>query len=171
MGVIPPHRRPYRPPSPRSICVRASQAGIRRPTVKENVPGGATKGSGRAWKNGGKQRRRQPAQFRLVVGGYGEPTTIMPPHGQRSFRIAVLDACARRCAVTQERPLAAQRRELRTRCCASPGVWLTRLVIPSVSEGSGSVGGAPNMLKPLMLGAARPPRSLADARDDKCQID
>ena len=42
-----------------------------------------------------------------LPGGYGEPTTITPRLGQRSFRIAVLDTYARRCAVTNERTLPA----------------------------------------------------------------
>jgi hypothetical protein len=42
-----------------------------------------------------------------IPGGYGEPITITPRLGQRSFRIAVLDTYARRCAVTNERTLPA----------------------------------------------------------------
>ena len=38
-------------------------------------------------------------------GGFGAPTLVRPRLGQRSFRIAVLDSYARRCAVTNERTL------------------------------------------------------------------
>jgi putative restriction endonuclease len=41
----------------------------------------------------------------LIPGGYGGPTLVRPRLGQRSFRIAVLDSYARRCAVTSERTL------------------------------------------------------------------
>jgi putative restriction endonuclease len=39
--------------------------------------------------------------------GYGEPALIRPRLGQRSFRIAVLDSYARRCAITNEKTLPA----------------------------------------------------------------
>lgn len=44
---------------------------------------------------------------RPIVGGYGEATLARPRLGQRSFRIAVLDAYGRRCSVTSERTLPA----------------------------------------------------------------
>jgi putative restriction endonuclease len=39
--------------------------------------------------------------------GYGEPALVRPRLGQRSFRIAVLDSYARRCAITNEKTLPA----------------------------------------------------------------
>jgi len=44
---------------------------------------------------------------RPLLGGYGDPTMIRPRLGQRSFRIAVLDSYARKCAVTNEKTLPA----------------------------------------------------------------
>jgi putative restriction endonuclease len=44
---------------------------------------------------------------RPIQGGYGEPFLVRPRYGQKSFRIAVLDAYGRRCAVTKERTLPA----------------------------------------------------------------
>jgi putative restriction endonuclease len=43
-----------------------------------------------------------PAQ---IAGGFGEAALIAPRLGQRGFRVAVLDAYQRRCAVTGERTL------------------------------------------------------------------
>jgi putative restriction endonuclease len=40
-----------------------------------------------------------------IAGGFGEAALIAPRLGQRSFRVAVLDAYQRRCAVTGERTL------------------------------------------------------------------
>ncbi len=44
---------------------------------------------------------------RPIAGGYGAPMLVRPRYGQKSFRIAVLDAYGRRCAVTSERALPA----------------------------------------------------------------
>ncbi|HEX7706714.1 MAG TPA: HNH endonuclease [Thermoanaerobaculia bacterium] len=44
---------------------------------------------------------------RPLVSGYGQPMLLRPRLGQRSFRIAVLDAYGRRCSVTSERTLPA----------------------------------------------------------------
>lgn len=44
---------------------------------------------------------------RPIKSGYGAPISIGPRLGQRSFRIVVLDAYQRRCAVTNERTLPA----------------------------------------------------------------
>ncbi len=44
---------------------------------------------------------------RPLPSGYGAPTLLRPRLGQRSFRIAVLDAWGRRCSVTNERTLPA----------------------------------------------------------------
>jgi putative restriction endonuclease len=44
---------------------------------------------------------------RTIRGGYGEPVLVRPRFGQKSFRIAVLDAYDRRCSVTNERTLPA----------------------------------------------------------------
>ena len=44
---------------------------------------------------------------RTITGGYGEPLLVRPRYGQKSFRIAVLDAYGRRCAVTNEKTLPA----------------------------------------------------------------
>lgn len=42
---------------------------------------------------------------RPLVGGYGAPQIVHPRLGQRSFRVAVLDAYGRRCSITNERTL------------------------------------------------------------------
>ena len=42
-----------------------------------------------------------------LPGGYGQPMILRPRLGQRSFRVAVLDAYGRRCSVTNERTLPA----------------------------------------------------------------
>jgi putative restriction endonuclease len=44
---------------------------------------------------------------RPIAGGYGDPFLVRPRYGQKSFRIAVLDAYGRRCAVTNEKTLPA----------------------------------------------------------------
>jgi putative restriction endonuclease len=44
---------------------------------------------------------------RPLGGGFGQPLVVRPRLGQRSFRVAVLDAYGRRCAVTSERTLPA----------------------------------------------------------------
>lgn len=61
-----------------------------------------------------KQRGMQPlaergsmVRDRPLGSGFGQPTLLRPRLGQRSFRVAVLDAYGRRCAVTSERTLPA----------------------------------------------------------------
>jgi putative restriction endonuclease len=44
---------------------------------------------------------------RSLPSGYGQPMVVRPRLGQRSFRVAVLDAYGRRCSVTNERTLPA----------------------------------------------------------------
>ena len=39
--------------------------------------------------------------------GYGDPVAVRPRLGQRSFRVAILDAYSRRCAITNEKTLPA----------------------------------------------------------------
>ncbi len=41
----------------------------------------------------------------MIASGYGPPIPIQPRLGQRSFRVAVLDAYARRCAITGAKTL------------------------------------------------------------------
>lgn len=52
---------------------------------------------------------RQPSTIgdRPLSSGYGQPLLLRPRLGQRSFRVAVLDAYGRRCSVTSERTLPA----------------------------------------------------------------
>lgn len=52
-------------------------------------------------------RRGERVADRDLPSGYGEPLMIRPRLGQRSFRVAVLDAYGRRCSVTNERTLPA----------------------------------------------------------------
>jgi putative restriction endonuclease len=42
-----------------------------------------------------------------VSGGYGQPTTYLPRIGQGAFRLMVMDAYERRCAITSDRTLPA----------------------------------------------------------------
>jgi putative restriction endonuclease len=45
--------------------------------------------------------------LRSVPGGYGEPATYLPRRGQGAFRLMVMDAYERRCAITRDKTLPA----------------------------------------------------------------